>query len=75
MTWSELERLVQEAEADPSLRRSLKHCRSSQEMVLAARRLGYRLSPADLSRARLEDQQERQQERHVQPAAQATPAS
>jgi len=40
MSWSELERLVQEGEADAALRRALKHCRSTQELVLAARRLG-----------------------------------
>jgi hypothetical protein len=51
MSWSELERLVEEAEGEASLRRSLRHCRSQQELVLAARRLGYRITRVDLQRA------------------------
>jgi hypothetical protein len=43
MSWSELERLVDQAEVDASLRRSLKGCRSTPELILAARRLGYRI--------------------------------
>lgn len=59
MSWSELERFVDSAEADPALRRALKHCRSEQELVLAARRLGFRITARDLVRARCADQQER----------------
>jgi len=51
MSWSELERLVEEAEAEASVRRALGHCRSQQELVLAARRLGYRITRVDLQRA------------------------
>ncbi|MCS5691835.1 Nif11 family protein [Cyanobium sp. FGCU-6] len=51
MSWSELERLVEEAEADDVIRRSLRHCRSRAELVLAARRLGYRITDLDLWRA------------------------
>jgi hypothetical protein len=51
MSWSELERLVQEAEADGVIRRALRHCRSRPELVLAARRLGYRITRVDLQRA------------------------
>ena len=51
MSWSELERLVDQAEANPSLRRSLKGCRSTPELILAARRLGYRITRIDLQRA------------------------
>jgi hypothetical protein len=51
MSWSELERLVEEAEADRALARALRHCRSRGELVLAARRLGYRISRVDLLRA------------------------
>lgn len=51
MSWSELERLVEEAEGEARLRRSLRHCRSQQELVLAARRLGYRITRVDLQRA------------------------
>lgn len=52
MSWSELERLVEDAEADPILQRGLRRCRSCRELVLAARRLGYRIQHSDLSRAR-----------------------
>lgn len=52
MSWSELERLVAEAERDAGLRRGLKHCRSRQELILAARRLGFAVSLADLRQAR-----------------------
>lgn len=51
MSWSELERLVSTAEADGSLRRALRRCRSPQELVLAARRLGYRITRQDLAAA------------------------
>ena len=51
MSWSELERLVDEAEADGVIRRGLRHCRSRVELVLAARRLGYRITRVDISRA------------------------
>ncbi|MEB3321764.1 MAG: Nif11 family protein [Synechococcaceae cyanobacterium] len=51
MSWSELERLVEEAEADGVIRRSLRRCRSRRELVLAARRLGYRITQSDLQRA------------------------
>ncbi len=51
MSWSELERLVDEAETDEVIRRGLRHCRSSPELVLAARRLGYHVTRVDLQRA------------------------
>ncbi len=51
MSWSELERLVDEAEKDPVIRRGLRHCRSSPELLLAARRLGFRVTRVDLERA------------------------
>ncbi|MFN6133328.1 MAG: Nif11-like leader peptide family natural product precursor [Synechococcaceae cyanobacterium] len=53
MSWSELERLVEAAEADPALRRALRHCRSRRELVLAGQRLGFAVALADLRRARL----------------------
>ena len=62
MSWSELERLVEEAEAQPSLQRSLKDCRSTPELILAARRLGYRITRMDLQRAWEEERQEYQRE-------------
>ena len=57
MSWSELERMVEAAEADPALRRALRHCRSRQELVLAGQRLGFAIGFADLRRARLLEQQ------------------
>ncbi len=53
MTWSELERLVETAERDGRLRRALRHCRSRSELVLAARRLQYRITLEDIRGARL----------------------
>ncbi|MEI7664860.1 MAG: Nif11 family protein [Synechococcaceae cyanobacterium ELA263] len=52
MTWSELERLVETAERDGGLRRALRHCRSRSELVLAARRLQYRITLEDIHGAR-----------------------
>ena len=52
MSWSELERLVETAESDPAMARALGHCRSAAELVLAARRLGFGVSGADLRDAR-----------------------
>ena len=60
MSWSELERFVEELEADAALRRAVKHCRSRRELILAARRLGYRITRIDLQRAWQEEQRERQ---------------
>jgi hypothetical protein len=47
----ELERLVDDAEADPALRRVLRRCRTRRALILMARRLGYRISRLDLQRA------------------------
>jgi hypothetical protein len=52
MSWSELERLVETAEGDPAMARALGHCRSAAELVLAARRLGFGITGADLRDAR-----------------------
>ncbi|MBD1193438.1 Nif11 family protein [Vulcanococcus sp. Clear-D1] len=57
MSWSELERLVCDSEADAAMQRALKHCRSRKELILAARRLGYRITRIDLQRAWQEHQQ------------------
>jgi hypothetical protein len=62
MAWSELERLVTEAEVDAALRRSLKGCPSTPELILAARRLGHRITRIDLQRAWEEERQEYQRE-------------
>lgn len=63
MSWSELERLVDEAEHDADIGRALRHCRSREELVLAARRLGYRITRMDLLRAWQEHQWEQEQRR------------
>ena len=62
MSWSELERFVEELEADAALRRALKHCRSRKELILAARRLGYRITRMDLQRAWQEEQLENERQ-------------
>ena len=61
MSWSELERLVAEVEADVALQRVLQHCRSRKELILASRRLGYRITRIDLHRAWEDEQAEQQQ--------------
>jgi DNA-binding winged helix-turn-helix (wHTH) protein len=53
---------VDQAEADVALRSSLKDCRSQQELILAARRLGYRITRIDLQRAWEEEREEYQRE-------------
>jgi predicted ribosomally synthesized peptide with nif11-like leader len=62
MSWSELERFVEEVEQDPALQRSLRRCRSRKELILAARRLGYRITRIDLQRAWQEEQRELEQQ-------------
>ncbi|MFN5465114.1 MAG: nitrogen fixation protein [Cyanobacteriota bacterium] len=51
MSWSELERLVEDAETDGVIRRGLRHCRSRRELLMASRRLGYGIQLNDLRRA------------------------
>ena len=58
MSWSELQRLVEEAEADGELRRGLRRCRSRHELLLACRQLGYRIQAIDLHSARLLERME-----------------
>ncbi len=53
---------MDQAEVDASLRRSLKGCRSTPELILAARRLGYRITRMDLQRAWEEERQEYQRQ-------------
>jgi hypothetical protein len=54
MSWPELERLVADAEASQELQHSLRHCHSPQDLLLAARRQGYRITRIDLQNAWLE---------------------
>jgi len=63
MSWSELERLVDEAERDGDIRRALRRCRNREELVLAGRRLGYRITRIDLLRAWQEHLWQRHQRR------------
>ena len=65
MSWLELERLVEDAEKEPQLARALRHCRSNPQLVLAARKLGYRITRVDLEQARLADQKEHKQQNQV----------
>jgi len=58
MSRDELVRLVDEAEADSVIRRSLRHCRSQDELILEARRQGYRITRLDLEQAQREEQKE-----------------
>ncbi len=60
MSWSELERLVAEAEASPDLQKALRHCRSRQQLLVCARRHGYRVTRADLQNAWIEHRQGQQ---------------
>jgi hypothetical protein len=58
MSWSELQRLVEEAEADGVIRRGLRRCRSQRELLMAGRRLGYDIQARDLRNARVLEQME-----------------
>ena len=60
MSWLELERLVEDAEKEPELARALRHCRSNPELVLAARRLDYRITRVDLVQAALQHKLEQE---------------
>ena len=54
MSWSDLERLVADAETSHSLQQTLSHCRSRQELLHTARQLDYRVTKGDLLNAWLE---------------------
>ncbi len=51
MSWSDLERLVVDAEASAQLQGSLRRCGSRNELLQTARRLGYRVTHNDLRQA------------------------
>ena len=72
MSWQEFERLVDDAESDRELRWVLRHCRSAEDLILAARKLGYRVTRVDLQRAIEEERQEQRGDRPVATAAEAT---
>ena len=54
MSWSDLERLVADAESSPALQQVLRQCHSRQELLRTARQLGYRVTKSDLLNAWLE---------------------
>ncbi|MCP9804794.1 Nif11-like leader peptide family natural product precursor [Cyanobium sp. T1G-Tous] len=54
MSWSDLERLVADAETNPALQQVLRQCHSHQELLHTVRKLGYRLTRADLQNAWME---------------------
>jgi hypothetical protein len=54
MSWSDLERLVVDAETSQELQQTLSHCRSRQELLRTARQLDYRVTKGDLLNAWLE---------------------
>lgn len=70
MSWSELERLVELAERHGALRRQLRLCHSSTELVSTARRLGFRINQADLRQARLRHRQAQRRWRRISPSSQ-----
>ncbi len=72
MSWQEFERLVDDAESDRELRWVLRHCRSAEDLILAARKLGYRVTRVDLQRAIEEERQELRGDRPAAAAAEAT---
>jgi predicted ribosomally synthesized peptide with nif11-like leader len=59
MSWSELERLVEAAEMDPTIRHCLRQCSSKHDLVLVARHLGFRITRVDLQRAWTDHQRRR----------------
>jgi hypothetical protein len=62
MSWQELERLVNEAEARPSLRLTLRRCRDDNALILQARQLGYKITRVDLQQAWLQHRQDEELE-------------
>jgi hypothetical protein len=71
MSWSDLERLVVDAETSHVLMQTLSQCRSRNELLQTARRLGYRVTKGDLRHAWLQHLQgaEAQELSQPQPAA------
>lgn len=55
MSWSELARLVKDAASDARLLQKLQDCATPQDLVLAARRRGYRITRIDVERALLKE--------------------
>jgi hypothetical protein len=58
MSWSDLERLMTDAETSHVLKQTLSQCRSRNELLQTARRLGYRVTQNDLRHAWLQHLQD-----------------
>jgi len=71
MSWSDLERLVVDAETSHVLKQTLSQCLSRNELLQTARRLGYRVTKGDLRHAWLQHLQdaEAQELSQLEPAA------
>ncbi len=67
MSWSDLERLVVDAEASVQLQGVLRRCRSRNELLQTARRLGYRVTKGDLRQAWLQHLQDAEAQKLSQP--------
>ncbi len=63
MSWSELERLVSAAETRAEVRRAVRRCTSSQDLITAARTLGFRITAADLKIAEVKHRVEHRNHR------------
>jgi hypothetical protein len=63
MSWSELERLVSAAETRAEVRRAVRRCTSSQDLITAARTLGFRITAADLKMAEVKHRVEHRKRR------------
>jgi hypothetical protein len=69
MSWRELERLVRDGEGRPEVRMGLRGCRNDVELLLRARKLGYRITRVDLQQAWQEHQLELEQQQALSQAA------
>lgn len=69
MSWHELERLVRDGEGRPEVRMGLRGCRNDVELLLRARKLGYRITRVDLQQAWQEHQLELEQQQALRQAA------
>ena len=58
MSWSDLERLVVDAEANSQLQGVLRRCSSRTDLLQTARRMGYRVTHNDLRHAWLQHLQD-----------------
>jgi hypothetical protein len=75
MSWRELERLVRDGEARPEVRMGLRGCRNDVELLLRARKLGYRITRVDLQQAWQEHQLELEQQQALCQAARPSGAA